>query len=257
MGLFDPAFSVWEPKFRHEGNIHLNTATSCRLQCIQSNIHLNTATSCRLQCIQSNIHLNTATSYRLQCIQTEGSDVNRLKACLNYLILSSTIKYHVQNPLEMRTCLDHFNYFRMLDVDPVPGSQTWFASRLCSIRPHSNIKIQNTCSLSIIKLLLSRNENKLLGVCRNFKYNFWPAAVHNVPNRGTYSLHVVSSLSFPTLWPTLPSRAPFSRHSSALQFIAAADSLVVTTARLCPYPEPDIPTPNLNFLVPEFYISFK
>jgi hypothetical protein len=165
MGLFDPIFPVREPKFRHESNIHLNTASSCRLQ----------------------------------CVQTEGSDVNRLKACPKYIILSSTIKYHVQNPLEMRTCLDHLNYFRMLNVYPVPGSQTWFASRLCSIRPHSTIKIQNTCSLSIIKFLLSRNENKLFGVCRNFKYNYWLAAVHNVYNRDTYSLLVVSSLSCPTL----------------------------------------------------------
>lgn len=105
MGIVDPVFPVWEPKFRHESDIHLNTTTNCRLQCIQS----------------------------------EGSDVNGLKACLNYLILSSTIKYHVQNTLEMRTCLDHLNYFRMLNVDPVPGSQTWFASRLGSIRPHSSI----------------------------------------------------------------------------------------------------------------------
>ena len=161
MGIFDPIFPVWEPKFRDESNSHLNTATSCWLQ----------------------------------CIQWEGSDVNQLKACLNYLIPSSTIKYHVQNPLEMRTCLDHLNYFRVLNVDPVPGSQTWFASRLGSIRPHSSIKIRNTCSLSIIKLSLSGNENKWLRVCRNFKYNYWPAAVLSVPNRNTYSVHVVSSLS--------------------------------------------------------------
>jgi len=124
----------------------------------------------------------------------------------------------------MRIGLDHLNYFTVLNVDPVPGSWTWFASRLGSIRLHSSIKIRNTCSMSIIKLSLSRNENKWLSVCRNFKYNYWPAAVRNVPNRNAYSVHVVSSLSYPPLRTVLPSRALFSRHSSAPQFIAAANS---------------------------------
>ena len=130
-------------------------------------------------------------------VQFQGQKVNRLIACLNYVFLSSAINYHVQNPLEMSTCLDHLKYFRKLNVDPVPGSQTLFASRLCNIRPHSSIKIRKTCTLSIIKLSLSRKENKWLGVWRNFKHNYWPVAVHNVPNRNTYSVHVVSSLSYP------------------------------------------------------------
>jgi len=155
----------------------------------------------------------------------------------------------------MRTCLDHLNYFRMLNVDPVPGSQTRLASRLCSIRPHSSVKIRNTCSLSIIKLSLSRNENKWLGVCRNFKYNYCPAAVQNASNRSTYSVHVVRSLSYPTLWPTSPSRALFSRHSSAPQFIAAANSLVVTTVRRSPYPAPRVPI--IHTTLSSFKIIFR
>ena len=168
-----------------------------------------------------------------------------MKACLNYLILSSAIKYHVQNPLEMRTCLDHLNYFRMLNVDPVPGSQTWFASRLCSIRPHSSVRIPTpaVCQSQFSRFPKTKTNDSVFAGISNIITGQQQCKMFliAIPTQYTWFGHFHIHPSG-----QLRSRALFSRHSSAPQFIAAEDSLVVITTRRSPYPEPDIPTPHIK-----------
>jgi hypothetical protein len=179
-----------------------------------------------------------------------------MKACQRHINLSCAIKYHVQSPLELRTYLVHSNYFRMPNVDPVPGSQTWLASPLCSIRQRSTIKIQNTCSLSIIKLSLSRNENKWLGVYRDSKHIYCLSSSAEC-SRSQCLLSSRRFLHFHILCFD-PSNQPhladcLLRMCSVAQQVKFATIYwswrfitVFTTALLSPYPESTGPTRHLK-----------